>query len=74
MSSFILLYYNNLKKQNIVLRKSDFDFLVVKEEGKEEKQQELIRQFSKINTPEQIAETLQVSVEYVLDILKDKPM
>lgn len=50
---------------------------VSKEEGVEDgveygelkKHQELIRKFSKIITPEQIAETLQVSVEYVLHIL-----
>ena len=61
---------------NLLLEEWDMDEALkdAKEEGKEEKQQELIRQFSKINTPEQIAETLQVSVEYVLDILKDKPM
>ena len=61
---------------NLLLEEWNMDEALkdAKEEGKEEKQQELIRQFSKINTPEQIAETLQVSVEYVLDILKDKPM
>ena len=42
-----------------------------KEEGKEEAKQELIRQFSKIITPEEIADTLQVSLDYVLDVLKD---
>ena len=40
VKEFILFYYNNLKKQNIVLRKSDFDFLVVKEEGKEDRKVE----------------------------------
>jgi len=40
VKEFILLYYNNLKKQNIVLRKSDFDFLIVKEEGKSDRKVE----------------------------------
>ena len=39
--------------------------------GEKKKQEEMIRMFSKINTPEQIAETLHVSKEYVLDVLKD---
>ena len=39
--------------------------------GEQRKQQELICQFSKINTPEQIAEVLQKPVEYVLKVLED---
>ena len=39
------------------------------EYGKMNERQELIRKFSKINTPEQIAETLNESVEYVLEVL-----
>lgn len=39
------------------------------EYGKMNERQELIRKFSKINTPEQIAETLDESVEYVLEVL-----
>ena len=42
-----------------------------KAEGAAQKQEEIIRMFSKINTPEQIAETLHVAKEYVLDVLKD---
>ena len=38
--------------------------------GEQKKQEELIRKFSAICTPEQIAETLQTSKEYVLDVLK----
>ena len=38
--------------------------------GEKKKQEDLIRKFSKINTPEQIAEILQTSKEYVLDVLK----
>ena len=37
--------------------------------GEQKKQEELIRKFSKINTPEQIAEILQTSKEYVLEVL-----
>ena len=40
-------------------------------DGAAQKQEEMIRMFSKINTPEQIAETLHVAKEYVLDVLKD---
>ena len=40
--------------------------------GEKVKQEELIRKFSIINTPEQIAEILQTSKEYVLDVLKDE--
>lgn len=39
------------------------------EDGEEQKQQELIRKFSKIIAPEQIAETLNEPVEYVLEVL-----
>ena len=42
-----------------------------KTEGAAQKQEEMIRMFSKINTPEQIAETLKVPKQYVLDVLKD---
>ena len=41
------------------------------EDGRAEERKEMIRMFSKINTPEQIAETLHVAKEYVLDVLKD---
>ena len=37
--------------------------------GEVKKQHEMIRKFSQINTPEQIAETLQLSLEYVLAVL-----
>ena len=37
--------------------------------GEVKKQHEMIRKFSQINTPEQIAETLQLSLEYVLTVL-----
>ena len=37
--------------------------------GELKKQHEMIRKFSQINTPEQIAETLQLSLEYVLTVL-----
>ena len=59
---------------NLLLEEWDMDEALkdAKEEGKEEKQQELIRQFSTLLTPEQIAETLEVSLEYVLDVLKGK--
>ena len=40
------------------------------EQGKSEERKDLIRKFSKINTPEQIADTLQVSKEYVIDVLQ----
>ncbi len=44
-------------------------------EGKAEERVHLIRQFSKINTPDQIAEALHVTKEYVLDVLKsEEPM
>ena len=42
--------------------------------GEMKKQYEMIRKFSKIITPEQIAETLQVSVEYVQNILNGTSM
>ena len=38
--------------------------------GEKKEREELIRKFSKICTPEQIAETLQTSKEYVIDVLK----
>ena len=38
--------------------------------GEKKEREDLIRKFSKINTPEQIAEILQTSKEYVLDVLK----
>ena len=41
------------------------------DDGKAEELKKMIRMFSKINTPEQIAETLHVTKEYVLDVLKD---
>ena len=41
------------------------------DDGKAEERKKMIRMFSKINTPEQIAETLHVTKEYVLDVLKD---
>ena len=41
------------------------------DDGKAEERKEMIRMFSKINTPEQIAETLKVPKQYVLDVLKD---
>ena len=44
------------------------------EMGEMKKQYEMIRKFSKIITPEQIAETLQVSVEYVQNILNGTSM
>ena len=37
--------------------------------GAAQKQEEMIRKFSKINTPEQIAEILHVTKEYVLEVL-----
>jgi hypothetical protein len=40
-----------------------------KTEGAAQKQEEMIRKFSKINTPEQIAEALHVTKEYVLEVL-----
>ena len=40
-----------------------------KAEGAAQKQEEMIRKFSKINTPEQIAEILHVTKEYVLEVL-----
>ena len=40
-----------------------------REEGREEEREEMIRQFSKINTPEQIAEIIQKPLEYVLAVL-----
>ena len=40
-----------------------------KTEGAAQKQEEMIRMFSKINTPEQIAEALHVTKEYVLEVL-----
>ena len=43
--------------------------------GEKKKQEEMIRKFSKKLSPEDIAETLHVAKEYVLDVLKDdKPM
>lgn len=39
--------------------------------GEKKKQEEMIRKFSKKLSPEEIAETLQVAKEYVLDVLKD---
>ena len=39
--------------------------------GEKKKQEELIRKFSKKLSPEDIAETLHVAKEYVLDVLKD---
>ena len=39
------------------------------EYGEKKEREELIRKFSAICTPEQIAETLQTSKEYVLDVL-----
>ena len=42
-----------------------------KAEGAVQKQEEMIRMFSKKLSPEDIAETLHVAKEYVLDVLKD---
>ena len=39
------------------------------EDGEQKKQEELIRKFSKKLSPEDIAETLQTSKEYVLEVL-----
>ena len=44
---------------------------VGKAEGKAEERKEMIRKFSKKLSPEDIAETLHVAKEYVLDVLKD---
>ena len=52
-----------------VERKEGFDEGRVK--GKEEERKEMIRMFSKKLSPEDIAETLHVAKEYVLDVLKD---
>lgn len=41
------------------------------EDGFEDGKKDMIRRFSKIVAPEQIAETLHVSVEYVLDVLNE---
>ena len=59
---------------NLLLEEWDMDEALkdAKEEGREEKQQEMIRQFSTLLTHEQIAETLDVSPDYVLDVLKCK--
>ena len=39
--------------------------------GEKKKQEEMIRKFSKKLSPEDIAETLHVAKEYVLDVLKE---
>lgn len=41
------------------------------QKGREEERKELIHKFSKIVAPEQIAETLNEPVEYVLKVLDD---
>ena len=71
MAEFLEMHGSEVS--NMLLEEWDMDEALkdAKEEGKEEAKQELIRQFSKIITPEEIADTLQVSLEYVLDVLKD---
>ena len=42
-----------------------------REEGRNAERKEMIRMFSKINTPDQIAEALKVTKEYVMDVLRE---
>ena len=65
----------NMDEALIVSKEEGFEdgfeagFAGGKAEGAAEERKEMIRKFSKINTPEQIAEILHVTKEYVLEVL-----
>ena len=65
----------NMDEALIVSKEEGFEdgfeagFAGGKAEGAAEERKEMIRKFSKINTPEQIAEALHVTKEYVLEVL-----